>query len=177
MSRMARYLVNGGFYYVETKSNGFQNIFKMDADYRRFINLIQKYKSKYQVRVYAYCLMPKSVHLVIQLSDANVLPMFMQGLNQSYALFFNAKYYGLGKVWGQRYKSTFVKSKRELFAYMKLVEFIPVREHQTAVPTQYLWSSCANRILGVGGVIDLLSDHSSNSYENDPEKSVDQCTV
>jgi hypothetical protein len=100
--------------------------------------------------------MPNAVYLVVYPRDAQRLPSFMQGLNQSYALYFNKRYNGLGKVWGARYKSAVIRCQRDLLEAVKLVEFIPIRKGDVGSPFEYPYSSCRNRILGLGGVINCL---------------------
>ncbi|MCK5013306.1 MAG: transposase [Candidatus Omnitrophica bacterium] len=156
MSRAARSLRDGGCYYIQTQSYRNQKIFKMDLDYEQYIQLIRKYKLKFKVNVYAYCLTPASVHLIVKPHHMRGLSAFMQGLSQSYALFFNRRYNGMGKVWGQRYKSVLFDENHDLYRYMKSIEFIPVEERRVDSPVEYPWSSCTNRVLGPEGIIDLV---------------------
>ncbi|MBN1869068.1 MAG: hypothetical protein JW847_00610 [Candidatus Omnitrophica bacterium] len=153
---MARFLKDGYWYYAQMRSHRNQKIFLMDSDYGQYIKMLRKYKLRFQISVYAYCLLPTASYLVIYPSDARKLPLFMQCLNQCYALFFNRRYNGLGKVWGDRYKSVIIHNNHDLVETVKSVEFIPVKEGYSRSPFEYPWSSCRNRILGLGGVINCL---------------------
>ena len=165
MSRMARFLKEGGCYSVQTKSYGNQKIFKMDPDCAHYLKLVKRYKRRFGVNVYAYCLMPTRAFLVVRPGDTRKLPLFMQGVNQSYALYFNRRYNGMGKVWGQRYQSVLIDQDRDLLESMKSVEFLPVKEDRARSPFEYPWSSCMNRVLGSGGVIDPLPQREINLSE------------
>ena len=154
MSRVARFLKDGGCYYVQTQSHRNQKIFKMDFDYEQYIKLLKKYKLRFRISIYAYCLTPTTAYLIAHPGNSHKLPLFMQCMNQSYALFFNRRYNGMGKVWGQRYKSVLIGNDHDLFESVKSIEFIPVKEERSQSPLEYLWSSCANRILDSGGIID-----------------------
>ncbi|MCK4882448.1 MAG: transposase [Candidatus Omnitrophica bacterium] len=156
MSRTARLLKDGSYYYVQTQSYKNQKVFKMDSDYEQYIKMLRKYKQRFAISIYAYCLTPAATYLVVHPSQSHKLPSFMQCMNQAYALFFNRRYNGIGKVWGQRYKSILIDNDHNLLGTVKSVEFIPVKEDRTPSPFGYQWSSCANRILGVGGLIDPL---------------------
>lgn len=156
MSRTARFLQEGGCYYIQVQSCRNQKIFKMDSDFEQYIKMLKKYKIRFQINVYAYCLTPTTTHLVVQPTQAHKLSLFMQCMNQGYALFFNRRYNGTGKVWGQRYKSVLINNGYDLVASVKSIEFIPVKEERAQSPFGYQWSSCANRILGLGGIIDPL---------------------
>ncbi len=156
MSRTARFLKDGGYYYIESQSNKNQKIFRMRTDFERYIELIKKYKMKFRIDVYAYCLIPTTIRLIVCFRNSSAFPFFMQGLNQSYALFYKRKYNIVGKVWGQRYKSVLIQGDQSLFENIKSIEFIPVKEGWTRSPIEYLWSSCAHRILGLNGFIDAV---------------------
>lgn len=156
VSRTARFLKDGSCYYVQTQSYRNQKIFKMDFDCEQYIKMLKKYKLRFQISVYAYCLLPTTAHLIVHPCNSHKLPLFMQCINQSYALFFNRRYNGIGKMWGQRYKSVLINNDRDLIESVKSIEFIPVKEERSQSPFEYPWSSCANRILGSGGIIDPL---------------------
>lgn len=156
MARLARFLKDGICYYIRSRGRGNQKVFLEDADYARYVGLLKKYKLRFRVGVYGYCLMPAAAHLVVHPADPRDLPLFMQGLHQSYALFFNGRYKRNGKVWGQRYQSAPIHSDRDLFDCVKSVEFIPVKSKQARSPAEYPWSSCSFRILGADSLIDAV---------------------
>jgi len=80
----------------------------------------------------------------------------MQGVQQSYALYFNIRYKRTGKVWGQRYESVALFSDSDLIECIKSVEFIPVCKDYVSVPMQYEYSSCSVRILGSDKIVDSM---------------------
>ena len=61
------------------------------------------------------------------------------------------------------HKSSYKPSPNQ---YIKLVEFIPVKERRVDSPVEYLWSSCSNRVLGSEGVIDLITSRVMSFDEN-----------
>ena len=162
MSRAARFLEDGKFYYIQSHSYKNQRIFKMNLDCEQYIKLLRKYKLRFRIGLYAYCLTPTTAHLMVYPRNSYTLPLFMQGINQSYALFFNSRYNGMGKVWGQRYKSVLINGHRDLFEGIKSIEFIPVKEGRSQSPVEYLWSSCTNRVLGSEGIIDPVPSDGIN---------------
>ena len=165
MARMARFLKDGVCYNIQ--SQGYQNrtLFKADADYERYIQLLKKYKLRYQVSIYGFCLLPTSVHLIVHPSEVVKLPLFMQGINQSYAMYFNMSYRKTGKVWGQRYKSNLICDDFGLIEQLKMVEFLPVRISKVRSPMQYSWSSCSFRVMGSDSVVDSTPPVGSSSLE------------
>jgi len=156
MARSARFLKEGVCYYVQSVSFMDKEILVEHSDYQWFMRLIQRFKRKYEVHVYAYSLLGTGVYFVLHPGSPRYLPVFMKALKQAYAAYFNRKYGNMGRVWGQRYKSVMIHNDTELFDAIKLVEFIPVREKRALSPVEYFWSSCSVRILGAGSLVDTM---------------------
>jgi len=156
MARVARFLKDGVCYYIQSQGYKNREIFKTDLDFERYIQFLKKYKLRYQVSIYGYCLLPTEAHLIVQPSDSTKLPLFMQGINQSYAMYFNIRYRRPGKVWGQRYKSNLMCSDHDLIRGIKMIEFLPVEMIKVGSPMEYPWSSCSFRIMGLDSVVDSM---------------------
>jgi len=156
MARTARFLKDGVCYYIQSQGYRSRTIFKTDSDYERYIQLLKKNKLRYQISIYGYCLLPTEVHLIVHPRDAGKLPIFMQGINQSYAMNFNMSHRRVGKVWGQRYKSDLICNDHDLIRQIKIIEFLPVHVNKSHSPMEYLWSSCSSRIMGSEGVVDSM---------------------
>lgn len=156
MVRIARFLKDGVCYYIRSQSYRRQTIFKTDSDYERYIRLLKKYKLRYRINIYGYCLLPATVHLIVHPSNSEKLPLFMQGMNQSYAMYFNVYYRRTGKVWGQRYKSNLICSDHELIQCIKMIEFLPIKTGQVNSPMEYAWSSCSFRVMGSDSIVDPM---------------------
>lgn len=156
MVRMARFLKDGACYYIQSQSYRGQTIFKADSDYERYIRLLKKYKIRYDINIYGYCLLSTEVRLIVHPSDSGKMPVFMQGMNQSYAMYFNIFYHRTGKVWGQRYKSSLICSDHELIQCIKMIEFLPIKTGQVNSPMEYAWSSCSLRVMGSDSIVDPM---------------------
>jgi putative transposase len=88
MARRPRVFAPGLLYHVIVRGNQRRQTFRHDQDYRAYLERLEKYRAKFQVRIYAYCLMPNHVHLLLETGSAP-LAKFMQGLQQSYTHYFN----------------------------------------------------------------------------------------
>lgn len=165
MARMARFLKNGVCYYIRSQGYLSQTIFKIGPDYERYIQLLKKYKLRHQINIYGYCLLPTEVHLIAHPSDSDKLPLFMQGINQSYAMYFNMFYRRTGKVWGQRYKSQLICNDHRLSEYIKMIEFLPVQVKRVRSPVEYSWSSCSYRVMGSECIVDSMPPVGTNVVE------------
>ncbi|MFA5088125.1 MAG: transposase [Candidatus Omnitrophota bacterium] len=155
MARKARFLSEQVCYYVISTASQRQDIFIEDTDYRYYLRLVKKYKARFGVLVLGYCLLPGSAHLVAQFSQPQNISAFMQGVNQSFSLYFNRKHKSQGRVWKDRFRSIAIERAEDLFDCIKYVEFKPVKENFVLSPVEYSWSSCALRILGYhNGILD-----------------------
>lgn len=156
MARQARFLQMGAGYLISAKAKNNVVLFKEGEDFEYYLKLLRKYKKRYALNMYAFCLLEKNIYLVLQPQDVLLLPTFIQGIQQSYALYFNHKYDCIGRVWSGRYESRMLSEDKDLFHSIKLVEFMPVRESVSDSPVYYPWSSCTFRILGANDLLDTL---------------------
>ncbi|MEN6637598.1 MAG: transposase, partial [Smithella sp.] len=64
MPRSARIAPKDFVYHVLTRGNNKQDVFKDDEDFRKYIEILWKYKNQYKYKLYHYVLMSNHVHLV-----------------------------------------------------------------------------------------------------------------
>lgn len=112
------------------------------ALYKKYIEIIQKYKEKYRFKLYHYVLMRNHVHLVLEPTDrGGSLAEVMKGINLSYAQFYKGRYKHIGHFWQDRYKSIIISRDDYLLACGSYVELNPVRAGIVKDPRDYKWSS------------------------------------
>jgi putative transposase len=142
MPRTARVAPNGYVYHVLTRGNNRQIIFKNEKDYEKYREILQKYKDKYDFKLYHYVLMGNHVHLVIEPTEkGGSLADIMKGINLSYAQYYKNKYSYIGHFWQDRFKSIIVSKDDYLLACGSYVELNPVRAKIVEDPKDYTWSS------------------------------------
>lgn len=141
MPRTARITTENGYYHVITRGNRKQPVFSEAVDYERYLNLLIKYKKRYVFRLYAFCLMPNHVHILIGVNRPSCLNKIMQGLNLSYALYFNSKYGKVGHLWQDRFKSRLIENDLYLLECAKYIENNPLRSSLVPRIEQYRWNS------------------------------------
>jgi putative transposase len=95
MARKPRIEYEGAFYHVIMRGNQRQRVFKGDDDFQKYISLLAFYKERYKYSLYAYALMINHVHLLIETRQIP-LSKILQGINQSYTMYFNRKYKTIG---------------------------------------------------------------------------------
>ena len=142
MPRLARIAPEENVYHILTRGNNRQDIFKGESDYRKYIEILQKYKERYKFSLYHYVLMKNHVHLVLETSlKGGSLAAIMKGINLSYAQYYKTKYGHIGHFWQDRYKSILVSRDEYLLACGSYVELNPVRAGVVKDPKDYRWSS------------------------------------
>src|SRR4030066_2213474 len=111
MPRTARVAPKDHAYHVLTRGNNRQDVFEDEEDFRRYIDLLLRYKEKYQFKLYHYVLMTNHVHLVIEPGEAGgSLSEIMKGINLAYAQHYKRRYGPIGHFWQDRYKSIIISN-------------------------------------------------------------------
>jgi len=140
MARKPRIEYEGAFYHVITRGNQRQRVFKGDDDFQKYINLLAFYKERYKYSLYAYVLMSNHVHLLI---ETRTIPLskILQGINQSYTMYFNRKHKTVGHLFQGRYKAILCDKDTYLFSLIKYINLNPVRAKIAKAVGEYRWSS------------------------------------
>jgi putative transposase len=141
MPREQRHIDDYGYYHILTRGNDKKIIFRCEADYDHFIEIIKKYLNKFQVQIFHYCLMPNHLHLLLQAIKAEDLPKFMQGVLQVYGSYFRIKYGSVGFTYQNRYKSIPIDKECYLLECARYIERNPLRAKIVENLNEYPWSS------------------------------------
>jgi len=122
------------------RGNRKQDIFLDDGDLVRYLKLMGEGLEERSFAIYAYCLMPNHVHLLIEQVSDYPLSRYMHRLQAAYALFFNAKHHNVGHLFQGRYKAILVDKDAYL---QELVRYIHLNPHwaMNVGPDSYPWSS------------------------------------
>lgn len=140
MGRKPRVHFPGALYHVIVRGNQRQATFRSDADRRRYLDLLKQYRTRYAFRLYAYVLMSNHVHLLLEVGETP-LAKAMQGLQQSYTLYFNRKYKLVGHLFQGRYKDILCDRDAYLLELVRYIHLNPVRSKIVDTPGNYAWSS------------------------------------
>ncbi|NOY53815.1 MAG: transposase [Deltaproteobacteria bacterium] len=140
MARKPRVQYQGAFYHVIARGNQRQKVFLDDEDYQQYRNRLITYQKRYCCTFYAYVLMSNHVHLLIEQGETD-LSKIMQGLQQSYTMYFNKKYGKTGHLFQGRYKAIICDRDAYLLELIRYIHLNPVRAGITKLPDDYIWSS------------------------------------
>lgn len=140
MARLARIVVPGVPYHVTQRGNRRQQTFFADQDYELYRDLLGEAARKAGSEVWAYCLMPNHVHLIVVPSHADGLRMTFADAHRRYTAFINARHRWTGHLWQGRYGAV-AMDEAHLMAAARYVAFNPVRAGLTKRPQDWPWSS------------------------------------
>jgi len=114
-----------GYYHVISRGVERRNVFLDDADFEKFLELLEIVKEHYVFDVHSFCLMTNHYHLLIQTHEEN-LSDAMRYLNSHYAVYFNKKYSRSGHLWQGRYKSYYLFDEQHFWMVSRYIEQNPI---------------------------------------------------
>lgn len=142
MPRIARVVVPGYPHHVTQRGNRRQQVFFSDEDYKAYIELAAQWFSVYDVDVWAYCLMPNHVHLIVVPETEEGLRLAVGKAHLRYSRRINFREGWRGHLWQGRFAS-FTMDENYLLAAARYIEMNPVRAGLAKLPGDYPWSSAA----------------------------------
>jgi len=147
MSRIARVVASGYPHHITQRGNRRQETFFCDEDYRLYMRLMGEWCSIHRIAVWAYCLMPNHVHLIVVPETEDGLRLAIGEAHRRYTRHINFRENWRGHLWQGRF-SSFVMDEKYLLAAARYVELDPLRARLVADPASYPWSSARAHIRG-----------------------------
>jgi putative transposase len=126
--------------HITQRAAGKDILFIDDDDYRSMLALMKELSEKYTISVYAFCLMPNHIHLLIR-PDKNNLDQFIRDLCGRYATRFNRRYERRGHLFGGPFRQAVVFDDAYLLAVSLYIHLNPVRAGLVSEPGNYRFSS------------------------------------
>jgi putative transposase len=140
MPRIARVVAPGFPHHVTQRGNRRQRTFFGEDDYHAYIELMATWCEAYGVEVWAYCLMPNHVHLIVVPESEDGLRRGVGEAHRRYTRRVNFRKRWRGHLWQGRFSSC-VLDELHLLAAARYVEMNPVKAGLVRTPQQYPWSS------------------------------------
>lgn len=164
MARLARVVVPGIPHHVTQRGNRGERTFFADADYALYRDLVAAAVRRAGTEVWAYCLMPNHVHLVLVPSHADGLRAVLAEAHRRYTLHVNRRNGWTGHLWQGRFGSV-AMDEAHLLAAVRYVSLNPVRARLVARAEDWRWSSVRAHLSGtddalatVGPVLSRIPD-------------------
>jgi putative transposase len=140
MARIARYVVPGLAHHVTQRGNRRGMVFFAEEDYALYRDLLREACDKAAVSVWAYCLMPNHVHLILTPSTPDGLARALGKAHRRYSAFVNARLRVTGHLFQSRFGSM-AMDEDHLIAAARYVALNPVRARLVARAEDWPWSS------------------------------------
>lgn len=147
MARIARIIVPDTPHHITQRGNRSQQTFFGEADYREYIALMAQWCGKYQVQIWAWCLMPNHVHLIAVPKSEDGLARAIGEAHRRYTRMINERQGWKGHLWQERFAS-YPMDENHLLAAARYIEMNPVAAGLVESPGDYPWSSAQAHLSG-----------------------------
>ena len=147
MARMARVVVPNYPHHVTQRGNRRQKTFFCDEDYRYYIELISEFSLRSGTEIWAYCLMPNHVHMVMVPIEEDGLRSVLGEAHRRYTRYINFREGWRGHLWQERFHS-FAMDENYLLSTVRYVERNPVAAKLCKHPSDWQWSSACAHLKG-----------------------------
>ncbi|MCT4632786.1 MAG: transposase [Firmicutes bacterium] len=151
MGRKPRIDLENQIYHVICRGNNGEYIFNEDSDKKLYMDIVKRFKKKYDFMIFAYCIMDNHAHFIIY-RRKDPLSKFMKVIQQTFTQHMNKKYSRQGHIFQGRFKSIPCKEDEYLLQLLYYIHSNPVRaEFEEGV--NYKWSSHLIYSRGIKGSI------------------------
>lgn len=147
MPRIARVIIPGLPHHVTQRGNRRELIFFENGDQDVYCDLLSEHANKCHVEVWAYCLMPNHVHLIMVPEDKAGLARAIGTAHRRYTHFINARGRWTGHLFQSRFASV-AMDETHLRAAVRYVSLNPVRARLVARAEDWEWSSVRAHLKG-----------------------------
>lgn len=161
------------YYHIYSRGANKQKLFNVDADYKHFLKLFERYLSEGEmvtstgeiypsyfgeIEIISYCLMPNHFHLLIYQTEAQYIEKFMRSVMTSYSRYFNLKYKHTGPVFESRYKAVRIDNEFYLQHITRYIHLNPrLWQRHKYSSLKYYRDGCEPDWLSDSKVLELFS--------------------
>ncbi len=140
MPRSPRKKSSSGIYHIILRGNEQQDIFREQKDYHKFLSILAAGREKTGIILYAWCLMPNHIHLLLRETRSPVSSL-ISSISSGYVFWFNAKYSRVGHLFQGRYFSEPVENESYFLSVLRYIHLNPVKARLCVDPGKYRFSS------------------------------------
>lgn len=124
------------------KSRHGQGVFDSDDEYRAYLRVLMYNKRRYKFNLFAYCVLPNAVHLVIDAGGhTSVIAQMMTVQMAHHAYWVHGDQADPAQYWESSVKLISLRANDYLLSAYRSVERLPVAQCLTSTPATYPWSS------------------------------------
>ena len=152
MARIARAVAPGIPHHIIQRGNRRQQTFFTDGDYQSYLEVMSEWCMKFQVEIWAYCLMPNHIHLIAVPETKDGLNFAIGEAHRRYTRQINFREGWRGHLWQGRFAS-FIMEEPYLLTCTRYIELNPVRAGLAREPEGWRWSSARAHMKGKDDIL------------------------
>ncbi|MCJ7679991.1 MAG: transposase [Candidatus Aminicenantes bacterium] len=134
------------FYHVLNRGNNKRKIFKDDMDYELFKYMMFEAVKRYEISIYAYCLMPNHFHFLIKSRIDHHLSRSMHWLFTTHAKRYHRFHGTVGHIWQERFRAFLVQDDNHFLTVMRYIERNPLRAQLVEKVQDWPWTSLSEKL-------------------------------
>ena len=140
MARIARVVVPAVPHHVTARGNRRQPLFFEDSDYRFYRRLVGAAAARAGAEIWAYCLLPNHVHLIVTPADADGLRATFADAHRRYTHIVNTRFGWSAHLFQGRFGAV-AMDEPHLVAAARYIALNPVKAGLTRRAEEWPWSS------------------------------------
>jgi len=150
MPRRKRAATGGLVFHVLNRAVARDKIFRKQADFQAFENILHEARDWVPMRLLAYCVMPNHWHLVLWPRGDHDLSEYLRWLSVTHTKRWHSHYHstGTGPLYQGRFKSFPVQSDDHFLTVCRYVERNALRANLVERAEAWRWSSLWHRVHG-----------------------------
>ncbi|MEQ8235968.1 MAG: transposase [Syntrophomonadaceae bacterium] len=183
MPRKSRIRSASEIYHIMMRGINRQTIFTAEEEYSRFIFTLGRYKKQCGFEIYAYCLMPNHLHILMKVGT-EPLAQIMRRICGSYVYWYNKRHDRIGNLFQDRFRSEAVEDDNYFLTVLRYIHQNPVKAGLCENIEEYPWSSVreyiepgiiVDRAFGLGFFEPDVKKNSSNLLKFCQQVMDDKC--
>lgn len=166
-----------GIFHVILRGNNKQRIFEDKEDFDKFLFLLGKYRKQCGFTLYAWCLMPNHIHILLK-EGSEPLSLIFKRINSSFVRWYNEKYERVGHLFQGSYKAENVEDEAYFLKDIRYIHMNPVKGNLCKNAGSYTYSSyrsffLSGRYADSDMIFGMIRKDEFEKYHN--EKNEDIC--
>jgi len=150
MPRRLRTQEAGVLHHLVCKGNGFRPLFADDADYSKYLSLLEEARKLFPIKIFNYVLMEDHLQLLVKPIEEGALSKFMEYVSKNYVKYYNKARNQSGTLFQGRYKAFIVQDETNFFTCLRYIDVTPVAKKVIDSPQNYQWSGHLSLAYGKG---------------------------
>ncbi len=158
MPRIARVAPGGLVYHVMNRAVGKTQLFRKEADYEDFQQILIEACERKPMQILSYCMLPDRWHLIVLPKKDGQLTDFVRWVTHTHAVRWRAshKTIGFGHLYQGRFKNFIVQRDESLTNLRGYVERLGLTEGLVKRAEKWQWSSLWARLNGPDELKEIL---------------------